>query len=324
MNPVLTDRFDFIIGRPPFIRYAPIERAGRLIHGDCLEELAKLEDKSVSFVLTDLPYQMTDYKWDCQIPFSELWKQWKRVLKPNGVVALFASGKFVGQVMTSNMEGFKYSWVWVKSNATNFANAKKQPMRKFENILVFYDKQPTYNPQGVRKLKVGEVLPSGAGGPDKRHSGNGVREKIDHGAEDGKIMHSGFKERPDGSSSQSTEIKISRHIGNGVSVNSNRPLYFQQQTGYPSDVLYFSRQGHKRDWNNFHPTQKPLELLRYLIKTHSNPGDTVLDCTAGSMSTGIAALMEGRQYIMIEKDEEYFRMGAHRVSVHEKQMTDKI
>ena len=288
-----------------------VKDKGKIIHGDCLKEMTKLASGSVDMVLTDLPYGLTAYKWDSVIPFDGLWEEWKRVLKPNGMVALFASGKFVGQCMTSNSGWYKYMWTWVKSNPTNFANAKKQPLRKCEHILVFYKGQCTYNPQGVRKILPGEVLPSGAGALNRKFSGNGV-------SPEGKLLSSGFKERDDGMSSQTTGTKISRTLGNGVSPEGQKPFYIQQQTGYPADVLYFPKAIRERDWDNFHPTQKPVDLLRYLIRTYTNPGDSVLDCCAGSMSTGVAALLEERRYILIEKDGAYFQKGVERITRYER------
>lgn len=131
-----------------------------LILGDMLEEMNGIPDKSVDMILTDLPYGTTQNKWDSVIPLDKVWKQYNRVIKDNGVIVLFSAHSFTAQLMLSNQKNFKYKLIWEKSKATNFLNAKKQPLRKYEEICVFYKKQPTYNPQmtkgepynkGVRK-----------------------------------------------------------------------------------------------------------------------------------------------------------------------------
>lgn len=131
-----------------------------VILGDCLDVMEKMPDGCIDMILCDLPYGTTQNKWDSVIPLEELWKQYKRILKPNGVVVLTSVGMFTAQLMLSQPKMFKYRWIWQKSKATNFLNAKKQPLRKFEDVCVFYKKQPTYNPQmlegkpydkGVRK-----------------------------------------------------------------------------------------------------------------------------------------------------------------------------
>ncbi len=223
-----------------------------VIEGDCLEVMKKMPDSCIDMILCDLPYGTTQNKWDSVIPLEELWRQYKRVLKPNGVVVLTSLGLFTAQLMLSQPKMYKYRWIWQKSKATNFLNAKKQPLRKFEDVCVFYSKQPTYNPQMIE----GEPY-------DK-----GVRKN-----------------------------QLSGSYGDF------QPAHVRSDgLRYPTDVIYFKTAESEGDvW---HPTQKPIELGRYLVRTYTNPGDIVLDNTCGSGSFLVSALLEGRNFIGIEKNED--------------------
>jgi len=231
-----------------------------VVQGDCLEILKEFNDKSIDLILCDLPYQITDCKWDSLIPLDDLWKQYNRIIKDNGAIVLTASGLFTGVLMTSNTKMFKYKYVWEKSKSTNFMNAKKQPLRKHEDILVFYKKQPTYNPQ----MKEGKPY------KDKRTN----------------------RKSWEGVNNQSTKIPID---------NSG--------TRYPSSVQKFCNVNK----NTLHPTQKPVELLEYLIKTYTNENETVLDFTMGSGSTMVACVNTKRKGIGIELDETYYKLAKKRV-----------
>ena len=223
-----------------------------VIEGDCLEVMKKMPDGCIDMILCDLPYGTTQNKWDSVIPLEELWRQYKRVLKPNGVVVLTSLALFTAQLMLSQPKMYKYRWIWQKSKATNFLNAKKQPLRKFEDVCVFYSKQPTYNPQMIE----GEPY-------DK-----GVRKN-----------------------------QLSGSYGDF------QPAHVRSDgLRYPTDVIYFKTAESEGDvW---HPTQKPIELGRYLVRTYTNPGDIVLDNTCGSGSFLVSALLEGRNFIGIEKNED--------------------
>ena len=228
-----------------------------LLNADCLDAMQHIPDGSVDLVLCDLPYGTTACAWDSVIPFDALWAHYKRVIKPNGAIVLTASQPFTSTLVMGAIDLFKYSWAWVKTNCTGFANAKKQPLRQFEDVLVFYRKQPTYNPQGVVKLDAPKV-----------------RAK-DTGAVMGRT---GFK---DG--------------------------YAQTETNYPKNVLTIpSERGH-------HPTQKPVALMEYLIRTYTNEGETVLDNTMGSGTTGVACANTGRKFIGIERDAAYFDIAKGRL-----------
>jgi len=219
-----------------------------LIEGDCLEIMKKIPDGSINMVLSDLPYGTTQNKWDSVIDLAHLWEQYERILAPNGVIALTAQGLFSAKLIFSNQKIFKYKIVWVKSKPTNWLNAKKQPLRRHEDICVFYRKQPTYVPQ----MQPGEPY-------DK-----GVR-----------------KDQLSGSYGDFSPVHVK-----------------SDGARYPTDVIYFKTA--ESEGAVFHPTQKPLGLGRYLIKTFSNPGDVVLDNAFGSGSFPLSAALEGRNFIGIE------------------------
>ncbi|KXU06796.1 DNA-methyltransferase [Streptococcus gallolyticus] len=223
-----------------------------VIEGDSLEVLSKIPSDSVDMVLVDLPYGTTQNKWDSVIPLDKLWEQYNRVVKENGAMVFTASGLFTAQLMLSNPKNYKYKFVWEKSKPTNFLNAKKQPLRKHEDILVFYRKQPTYNPQ----MRKGEPY------------SKGVRKNQNTG-----------------------------------SYGEFQPILVKS-TGerYPVDVIYFKTA--ESEGKVVHPTQKPVELGRYLIRTYSNEGDVILDNTSGSGAFLVAAVLEGRNFIGIEKNED--------------------
>ncbi len=223
----------------------------RLFEGDCLVCMQEIPDQSVDLILCDLPYGMTQNEWDCYIPLDELWKQYKRVIKPNGAIVLTSNGIFTARLILSQPNMFKYKWVWEKSKPTNFLNAKKQPLRKHEDVCVFYKRQPTYHPQ----MTQGE--PYDKGTRKNQLCGNyGDFEPV-HVASEGKR--------------------------------------------YPTDIIYVKTA--ESEGAVLHPTQKPIELGRYMVRTYTNPGDLVLDNTFGSGSFLVAALMEGRNFIGIEKNE---------------------
>lgn len=220
--------------------------------GDTIEEMKKIPDNTIDMVLVDLPYGTTQNRWDSVIPLDELWRQYHRIVKKNGAMIFTASGLFTAELMLSNPREYKYSYTWIKSKATNFLNAKKQPLRKHEDILVFYRKQPTYNPQMTK----GEAY------------SKGVRKD-----------------------------QVTGSYG-----DFNPVLVKSKGMRYPVDVLYFKTA--ESEGKVVHPTQKPVALGRYLIRTFSNPGDVVLDNTSGSGSFLVSALLEGRNFIGIEKNKD--------------------
>lgn len=231
-----------------------------LYRGDCLEVLPTL-DLKVDLVLADPPYGITARNaWDKIIPFEPLWGGLHAVARANTPIVLFAQMPFGAELIMSNRREYRYEWIWNKKNAAGFLNANRMPLRLHENILVFYGKLPTYNPQ---KWK---------GEPYLAKSG----------------------------------IKTSRNYG-----SFSGEWHTANETGerMPVDIIAFPRQ----QGSGNHPTAKPVALLEYLIKTYTNPGDTVLDFCMGSGSTGVAALNTGRKFIGIEKDYHWFNVAAERI-----------
>jgi site-specific DNA-methyltransferase (adenine-specific) len=228
------------------------EIINQLFEGDCLKYLKQFPDNSIDMVLCDLPYGTTQNKWDSVISLSKLWKEYERVVKDNGAIVLTSQGLFTAQLMLSNPKMFKYKWIWEKSKPTNFLNAKKQPLRKYEDVCVFYKKQPTYNPQMTK------------GEPYNK----GVRKN-----------------------------QLSGSYGDFHPVH-----VYSDGSRYPTDIVYFKTA--ESEGKVIHPTQKPIELGRYFIRTYSNPGDLILDNTFGSGSFLVAALLEGRNFVGIEKNKD--------------------
>lgn len=251
----------------------------KIMQGDCLEAMKELPAKSVDMVLCDLPYGTTQNKWDSVIPLDKLWHEYDRIVKDNGVLALTGQGVFTAKLILSNEKNFKYKIVWIKSKPTNFLNAKKQPLRKHEDICIFYKKQPVYNPQ----MTAGEAY-------DK-----------------------GFRK------SQFTgsygDFKPSHVKSNGERYPNDVVMYELNELQEPFESAVYIKTA-ESEGQVHHPTQKPVELGRYLIRTYTNPGDVVLDNACGSGSFLVAALMEGRSFIGIEKNEN--------ILLHKVQATDYI
>ena len=222
-----------------------------VFEGDCLEIMKQLPDKSIDMVLCDLPYGTTQNKWDSVIPLGELWQQYRRIVKDDGAIVLTSQGMFTAELMVSNPKMFRYKWIWEKSKSTNFLNAKKQPLRKHEDVSVFYRRQPVYHPQMI----------------DGEPYDKGIRKNQMSG-----------------------------------SYGDFQPVHVHSDgKRYPTDIIYFKTA--ESEGKVFHPTQKPVELGRYFVRTYTNPGDIVLDNTSGSGSFLVAALLEGRNFIGIEKNE---------------------
>ena len=234
--------------------------------GDCLDLMEKIEDNSIDMILCDLPYGMTARnKWDVIIPFKDLWQQYKRIAKKNAAIVLTAAQPFSAQLIMSNPEMFRYELIWQKNKKTGFLNANRMPLRAHENILVFYEKLPVYNPQ--------------------KTTGH-------------KPVNSYTKHTSDGLNYGETKTGIK---GGG------------QTDRHPTSVLYFPVVNNDSE-DKFHPTQKPVELFEWLIRTYTNEGDVVLDNCIGSGTTAIACLNSGRQFIGIEKDEEYYQRCSDRIN----------
>lgn len=235
----------------------------KVIQGDCLEEMKNIPSKSIDMILCDLPYGTTQNKWDSVIDLKKLWTEYYRIVKDNGAIVLTSQGVFTAKLILSNEKDFKYKVVWIKSKATNFLNAKKQPLRKHEDICVFYKKQPTYNPQ----MTTGDAY-------DK-----GIRKDQYTGS------YGDFKPR---------------HVKSKGERYPNDVLFYEEQ---PIDDFVYVKTA-ESEGTVFHPTQKPIELGRYLIRTFTKPGDIVLDNACGSGSFLLSAILENRNFIGIEKNED--------------------
>jgi len=246
-----------------------------IIRGDCLVEMPKLADKSIDMILCDLPYGTTVCSWDTVIPFEPLWEQYKRIIKDNGAIVLTASQPFTSALVMSNIKMFKYEWIWEKSVGSNFATLKYQPMKEHENIMVFGSGRINYFP---------------------------VMEERKGGCK-GKI--------PDYTNTKSKSIGLKTEVYNSLPSNRDGKIYDKLRN--PSSVQKFNNR--IPNDRGEHPTQKPVALFEYLIKTYTNEGDLVLDNCAGSGTTGVACLNTGRNYILIEKDPDYCEIARKRIYI---------
>ena len=223
-----------------------------LFEGDCLDIMPDIPPNSIDMILCDLPYGNTQNKWDSIIPLDRLWLEYERIIKDKGAIVLTSQGLFTAKLILSNEKLFRYKIIWIKSKPTNFLNAKKQPLRKHEDICVFYKSFPTYNPQMSKGIPYNK----------------GVR-----------------KDQFTGSYGEFKPVEVK-----------------SDGERYPTDVVYFKTA--ESEGLVWHPTQKPVDLGRYLIRTFTNSGDVVLDNAFGSGSFLVASLLEDRNFIGIEKNEE--------------------
>jgi DNA modification methylase len=235
----------------------------KLYNADCLIEMKNIPDKSVDMILCDLPYVTTACKWDIVIPFEPLWKEYKRIIKDRGCIALFGSEPFSSHLRMSNIKDYKYDIIFEKDSVRNPYLCKKQIMQRHENISIFYEKQCYFSPQ-MEKRK------------EKNKRNNNINNK--------------YKSDVFGDKEQKR-----------INVGNNNFIY-------PSSIQKFTR-----GVSGFHPTQKPVSLLEYLIKTYTLENETVLDNCMGSGSTGVACINTNRNFIGIEKDETYFNIAKNRI-----------
>ena len=229
--------------------------------GDCLDILPTLPDDSIDMVMVDLPYGTTACKWDSIIPLDFLWEQYNRICKKNAAMLFTSAQPFTTTLASSNINNFRYEWIWEKPQGTNPMNAKVMPLKSHENILVFYRSKPTYNPQMWYSTP-----------------------------------YSGFS---------SDTSKIGEVYGNQQSKHRDNP----EGSRYPKTVLKFKQE------KGLHPTQKPVGLMEYLIKTYTNEEDTVLDNTMGSGTTGVACVNCNRSFVGIEMDKKYYQISKERFNV---------
>ena len=241
----------------------------KIYQGDCLELIKQLPDKSIDCIICDPPYEVLnknnkDAQWDRIIPFDELWQQYERVAKDNAAIILFAQGMFTARLMMSNPKLWRYNLIWQKGGrCSGFLNAKKMPLREHEDIVVFYRKQPTYNPQMTKCL------------PHERNHSRGRQQ--------GEQTNRCYGE-----------------FGRAENIITDLK--------YPKSILNFNR-----PHPQIHPTQKPVALIQYLIKTYSNENDLILDNCIGSGTTAVAAIKEKRHFIGMELNKEYYDIACKRV-----------
>lgn len=233
----------------------------QVLLGDCLEVMKDIPDGSIDMILCDLPYGTTKCKWDTIIPFEPLWEEYRRVTKKNGAIVLTAAQPFTSVLINSNLKDFRYNWVWEKSKATGYLNAKKMPMKAHEDVCVFYRKMPTYNPQMWQSTP----------------------------------YNKGSAHRPTQVYGKQKEILVKNDSG----------------LRYPRTVQYFKTA--ESEGKVHHPTQKPISLFEYLIRTYTDEGQIVLDSCAGAGTTALAALNSQRNYICIEKEEAYYNVIRERI-----------
>ena len=272
----------------------------KIYNEDCLIGMRDIPDKSIDAIICDLPYgvlnrQNKSAQWDNIIPFEPLWEQYERVIKNNGAIVLFAQGMFTAQLMMSNPKMWRYNLIWDKINrSTGFLNANRCPLRIHEDIVVFYKSQPTYNPQftfGQVNHKRGRVYGLMTNGGKKKEEDMTSQEKDEMGV-------SGARNRCYGNFAV-TETKITNEK-------------------YPTSIISVDKE---HDGNYHHPTQKPINLIRWLVRTYTNEGDLVLDNCIGSGTTAIACIKEKRHFIGYEITKEYFDIAQERIKQEQSKLT---
>ena len=241
-----------------------------LIEGDCLEVMQTIESQSIDAIITDPPYGTTACKWDSVIPFEPMWEQLNRIIKPNGAIVLFGSEPFSSALRMSNIKNYKYDWIWLKNRPSGHLNAKKQPMRANENILVFYKNQCIYNPIMTERI------------------------------------HKEIKRLSKKSVLTSSSNNYNKYLGKTANREDNKMKY-------PNNIIDIKTVFNRSKEKVAHPTQKPVGLMEYLIKTYTNKNEMVLDFTMGSGSTMVACQNTNRNGIGIEKDKKYFEIAKKRI-----------
>lgn len=317
----------------------------KLINGECLEEMEKIEDHSIDMILCDLPYEVTDCSWDKKINMDKLWKQYKRIIKRKGVIVLFGIEPFSSELRMSNKNWYKYDIIWNKIHPGNPLLSKIQPLRVHENISVFYNTNSVYDEYKdnecldylQEELKKSNLtidqfnkkfnttmgkhyfskhqfyLPT-----EKKY--NEMREKtgnFNRNYEELKEKYTEMKEKQGTKRTYNLiglkpcTTKRERVISNNRILKEQSKLgkvHIQKYTNYPKSIITF-----EKDFNKYHPTQKPVKLLEYLIRTYSNENETILDNTMGSGSTGVSCMNINRKFIGIELDKEYFEISKRRI-----------
>ena len=326
----------------------------KLLNGDCMKLMKEIPDGSVSLILCDPPYGTTECSWDSILPFEPLWKEYRRVLKVNGVAALFCVQPFTTKLINSNMKDFRYCWYWVKNQPTGFAYARYQPMRKVEDVAVFICNKPGQNNKGkhrsLREYMLTELRNSGKNRADinaalgnsmsshyftrgeqftlptaaawetlQKLTGRFNRSYDDvwseytseiGGTKDG---HQGSTYNPQGlqeipEKKRRARTKKATTKDAVYKMGTLTKPYTPRFTNFPKNVLPFDCE------RGYHPTQKPVPLLEYLVRTYTNEGDLILDNCMGSGSTGVAVKrVGGRRFIGMEQNKIYFDIAQERI-----------
>ena len=252
----------------------------QIILGDCLEKMKDISDNSIHCVLTDLPYEITMCDWDFQLPLEKLWLEWNRIVQDKGVIASTSTQPFTTTLINSNKSSFREEIIWLKNRAGNGFSVNQKHIKIHESVIVFANNTKyTFNPQKwlVDKkefLTQRKVF-------NEKEFGNNIYGKI-------------IKKRPDDTTENRNPISV---------ISCKVPFTPSKSKTYNSNIDI-----------RYHPTQKPLELFEYLVKTYSNEGDIVLDCCAGSGTTAIACINTNRNYICIEKEQKYFDIMESRIT----------
>ena len=248
----------------------------KLYKGDCLELMKNIPDKSIDLILCDLPYGCgkTYNKWDKSIPVNKLWDEYNRVIKENGIICLFSQEPFTSELILSNKAKYRYKWIWKKESPIGFLNANYKPLGITEEICIFSN----YTVGSASKNKI-------------RYNPQGVIE-----------INKKKRNNPNSSWRKNKGYSVGSNI-----LNSNKP-FIQKYTNYPVEIISFAR-----DKERYHPTQKPVALLEYLIKTYTTERETVLDNCMGSGSTGVACVNTNRNFIGIELDNTYYDIAKNRI-----------
>ncbi len=249
-----------------------------LMHGDCIELMKAIPDKSVDMILCDLPYEKLRANWDIKLNLTELWKQYKRIIKDNGAIVLTGNEPFSTLLRRDALDIYKYDWKWIKNKVTSFANANYRPMSNYEDILVF----SKANASSGGKNNPMNYFPQDLIEINKRKTNKKNRQ--------GLVSHE------------------TNNVGKNNKLEQGGD-YVQKYTNYPKNILYFDCEK-----KYIHPTQKPLELFKYLIKTYSKEGDVILDNCMGSGTTGVACKSLNRNFIGMELDEKYFKIATKRIN----------
>ena len=247
----------------------------KLYNGDCLEVMKSIPDKSIDAIITDPPYGTTACKWDSVIDFDLMWEQLNRIIKPNGAIVLFGSEPFSSALRMSNIKYYKYDWIWQKSRKGGIFHTKQRPLKEHENIVVFSQRPCAY--AGEKETMKYNPLMTLKNKETKKNKGS----------------------------------KLSGHIAekNGsFKTTAKSSNDYNGKFAYPTSILKIKNEGKTK-----HPTQKPVALMEYLIKTYTNEFDTVLDFTMGSGTTGVACCNTNRDFIGIELDKHYFKIAQERI-----------